>query len=155
MNKVPDTILCVGSLHYDILVESPRIPRQEETVTARRWIPKYGGKGGNQAVAAAGAGAYVRMLGAVGNDSFGAIVLAHLRSSGVDSHNVHVLAGPTAVSVAITESNGEYGAAIVSGANLEIPPTLANHPELWTDVAFLMLQIEVTDGLNIAAARSA
>ena len=151
----PGKILCVGSLHYDILVESPRIPRLGETVAASRWMPKFGGKGGNQIVAAAKSGASTRMLGAVGDDSFGGFILAHLRAAGVDSSNVRVLRGPTGMSVAISEFDGEYGAAIVSGVNLDTKPASVDSPDLWNDVALLMLQNEVPVDLNVAAASAA
>ena len=58
-------VVVVGSLHYDIMVDAPDRPRKGETVTGLAWRPKFGGKGGNQAVAAATAGADVRMVGAV------------------------------------------------------------------------------------------
>ena len=64
-------VVVVGSLHYDIMVDAPDRPRKGETVTGYAWRPKFGGKGGNQAVAAAKAGAEVRMAGAVGADEFG------------------------------------------------------------------------------------
>ncbi len=155
MNENTGTILCVGSLHYDVLVESPRIPQRGETVVANRWIPKFGGKGGNQAVAAAKAGASVRMLGAVGHDSFGEHLIAQLRVAGVDAGSVRVLSSPTGMSVAITESDGDYGAAIVSGANLGIVPTAVTDSAIWTDVEMVLLQNEVSVDVNIAAARKA
>ena len=64
-------IVVVGSLHFDIMVDAPNRPRKGETVTGSAWRPKFGGKGGNHAVAAAKAGAAVRMAGAVGDDGFG------------------------------------------------------------------------------------
>jgi len=67
-----ETLLVVGSLHHDLMLDAPHLPRQGETVTGHRWYPKFGGKGGNQAVAAARAGTPVRLLGAVGDDTFAA-----------------------------------------------------------------------------------
>jgi ribokinase len=63
-------IVVVGSLHYDVMVQAPARPRKGETVTGQKWYPKFGGKGGNQAVAAALAGAPTRFIGAVGQDDF-------------------------------------------------------------------------------------
>ena len=54
--------LTIGSLHYDIMVEAEHLPRPDETAIGSRWYPKFGGKGGNQAVAAAKAGAESRMI---------------------------------------------------------------------------------------------
>ncbi len=59
-------VLVVGSLHHDIMVEADHLPRADETAVGSRWYPKFGGKGGNQAVAAQAAGARGRMFGAVG-----------------------------------------------------------------------------------------
>ena len=73
-------VVVVGSLHYDIMVDAPDRPRKGETVTGYAWRPKFGGKGGNQAVAAAKAGAEVRMAGAVGTDEFGRFLLDALGS---------------------------------------------------------------------------
>ena len=73
-------VLVVGSLHYDVLVRAPHRPAAGETVAGESWAPKFGGKGGNQAVAAARAGAPTRMVGAVGDDAFGAFLRAGLRA---------------------------------------------------------------------------
>src|SRR3954447_16060702 len=81
-------IVVVGSLHYDIMVDAPDRPRKGETVTGHAWRPKFGGKGGNQAVAAAKAGAEVRMAGAVGADEFGRFLLDGLNTGGVDATRV-------------------------------------------------------------------
>ena len=81
-------VLVVGSLHHDILVEADRLPGRDETAVGRRWYPKFGGKGGNQAVAARRAGATVRMVGAVGADAFGAFLLDRLAAEGVDHARV-------------------------------------------------------------------
>ena len=81
-------VVVAGSLHYDIMVDAPERPRKGETVTGYAWRPKFGGKGGNQAVAAAKAGAEVRMAGAVGTDAFGHFLLDALAAAGVDASRV-------------------------------------------------------------------
>ena len=68
-------VVVVGSLHYDIMVRAPYLPRAGETLIGERWWWKSGGKGGNQAVAAARHGADTRLIGALGDDDFG----THLR----------------------------------------------------------------------------
>ena len=73
------TVLTVGSLHYDIMVKADHLPRKDETSVGSRWYPKFGGKGGNQAVAVARAGAVSRMFGAVGEDDFGTFLRRALR----------------------------------------------------------------------------
>ena len=82
------TVPIVGSLHYDIMVEAPDRPRKGETLVGEGWRPVMGGKGRNQAVAAARAGAGVAMIGAVGRDGFGFALLASLDEAGVDRRHV-------------------------------------------------------------------
>src|SRR5437763_2518165 len=112
-------IVVVGSLHFDIMVDAPDRPRKGETVTGFAWHPKFGGKGGNQAVAAAKAGAEVRMAGAVGDDDFGRFLLEALWTGGVDASRVERLSNAgSGMSVAISYAVGCYRTEIVSGANL-------------------------------------
>ena len=149
------TVLTVGSLHYDIMVEATHLPRRDETAVGTRWYPKFGGKGGNQAVAVAKAGVASRLFGAVGDDDFGQFLRAHLRAGGVDDAFVATLPTPSGMSVAIMDTAGDYAATIVSGANLAIDPAGLAHDALWHDVGLLILQNEVTDTLNLAAATAA
>lgn len=149
-------VVVVGSLHYDIMVDAPDRPRKGETVTGHAWAPKFGGKGGNQAVSAARAGAEVRIAGAVGDDAFGPFLLDALRASGVDASRVVRLAGTgSGMSVAISDREGDYGAVIVSGANLEIDVLALSDPGLWSGAGALILQNEVPDAVNVAAAEAA
>jgi ribokinase len=146
----------VGSLHLDILVEAPRLPLSDETLAGQSWSQKCGGKGGNQAVAAARFGARTAMGGRVGDDDFGRTLRTHLRAAGVDDACVGTdpVAG-SGMSVAIQEISGEYGAVIVSGANLAIDADAIAHDwaPLWrADV--LMLQNEVPEAVNVAAAKA-
>src|SRR6185436_970950 len=111
----------VGSLHLDILVEAPRLPLSDETLAGRAWSQKCGGKGGNQAVAAARFGATVAIGGRIGKDAFGKTLLANLQAAGVDVACIGTdAAAGSGMSVAIQDAGGEYGAVIVSGANLAI-----------------------------------
>lgn len=149
-------VVVVGSLHYDIMVDAPDRPRKGETVTGHAWAPKFGGKGGNQAVSASKAGAQVRMAGAVGDDEFGRFLLAALHASDVDATRVMRLPGTgSGMSVAISDAEGDYGAVIVSGANLEIDIAALSQSGLWQDAGALILQNEVPDAVNLAAARAA
>jgi ribokinase len=149
-------VVVVGSLHHDIMVAAPHRPAAGETVAGTAWHRKFGGKGGNQAVAAARAGAPVRMLGAVGDDAFGAFLRERLRAGGVDDALVATLAGAgSGISVAISDPSGDYGAVIVSGANLLIDPGPLASAAFWQGAAVLMLQNEVSEELNLAAATAA
>ena len=149
-------VVVVGSLHYDIMVDAPDRPRKGETVTGYAWRPKFGGKGGNQAVAAAKAGAQVRFAGAVGDDDFGRFLVRALEDGGVDASRVARLADTASgMSVAISDAGGDYGAVIVSGANLKVDTSAVAAVELWRDARVLILQNEMPEAINIAAARAA
>jgi ribokinase len=151
-----NAVVVVGSLHYDIMIEAPDRPRKGETVTGQVWYPKFGGKGGNQAVAAAMAGAVTRFVGAVGQDGFAGLMLETLQSQGITTDYVaKVKDCGTGMSVAIIDADGDYGAVIVSGANLRINAAQFDDPALWQGAKILILQNEVTEAVNIAAARAA
>lgn len=147
-------VLVVGSLHHDIVITAPGLPQRDETMAGTGWTPKFGGKGGNQAVAAARVG-ICRMLGAVGADAFGDFMRAGLMAGNVQADFVQTAAAPTGISVAIVDPQGDYGAVIVSGANLHIDPATLTDAALWAQVAVLLLQNEVPEPLNLAAAHIA
>lgn len=152
----PPVVLVVGSLHHDIMVEADHLPRVDETAIGRRWYPKFGGKGGNQAVAAQAAGVTGRMLGAVGRDGFGDFMLAALDRGQVDRRFVQVIDGVgSGMSVAIQDPSGDYAATIVSGANLSLDVAALRDEALWQGVRVLVLQNEIGTEANIAAAREA
>lgn len=150
------TVLTVGSLHYDIMVEADHLPRRDETAVGTRWYPKFGGKGGNQAVAVAKAGVSSRMCGAVGTDDFGTFLRKKLRAGGVEDGSVATITGTgSGMSVAIMDRDGDYAATIVSGANLLIDPAALAEEALWDGVCLLILQNEVPEAINLAACRQA
>ena len=149
-------VLVAGSLHHDIMIEAPHLPRVDETAVGRRWYPKFGGKGGNQAVAARAAGVSARMFGAVGQDGFGGFLRAALEAGGVDHRFVAEVAGVgSGMSVAVVEDGGDYAATIVSGANLHLDLAALEKAALWDGVAVLVLQNEVAEAANLAAAVAA
>jgi ribokinase len=150
----PPAVIVVGSLHYDIMVDAPDRPRKGETIAGRSWAPKFGGKGGNQAVAARRQGVPTAMVGAVGDDSFGVALLAGLDRGRVDRTNVAVVSGiGSGMSVAIFDDDGDYGAVIVSGANLAIVPNAS--AALLSRTKVLVLQNEIPEVVNEAVARRA
>lgn len=144
-----------GSLHYDIAVNAPARPRKGETVTGTSWYPKCGGKGGNQAVSAVRAGARTEMIGAVADDDFGHTLIANLAAKGVG--HIHVRRDAdrsTGMSVAIFDAEGDYGAIIVSGSNLTLSDAdVEAATALLQKTAILVLQNEIPDAANVAAAR--
>jgi len=149
----PRPVIVVGSLHYDLMVEAGGWPALGETIAARGWQPKLGGKGRNQAVAARRAGAPTTMVGRIGNDQFGRELAADLVQRGIDITHLATDAARTGISVAITEPSGDYRAFIVSSANLELG--LADLPRDWPAGAVLVLQNEVSAACNLAAAQAA
>ncbi|WP_443091137.1 ribokinase [Basfia succiniciproducens] len=153
---MPNKVVVVGSLHYDIVVESTHRPVKGETVIGKRWYPKFGGKGGNQAVAAAKAGCRVFMVSAVGSDNFAPFLLEHLNKSGVNTDFVQKISGVgSGMSVAIMDREGDYGAVVVSGSNLEIDINRLDNETLWDNAKMLILQNEVSDSINLEAAKRA
>ena len=156
MPPSPPVVLIAGALHYDIMVEATHLPRRDETAVGQRWYPKFGGKGGNQAVAVARTGTGARMLGALGQDDFGSFLRKCLRAAGVEDYFVADIPGVgSGMSVAIQDQAGDYAATIVSGANQDIDPAAASDNQLWQDVALLILQNEVPPALNLAVATQA
>jgi len=146
-----------GSLHYDVMVESPDRPRKGETLAGTAWFPKCGGKGGNQAVSVARAGVSAAMIGAIGDDDFGRALLANLDRRGVDrSHVRTVRSAGSGMSVAIFDADGDYGAVIVSGANLSLGAAdVGAAADLLARTGVLVLQNEVPDAANAAIAAAA
>ena len=155
--KTPPQVVVLGSLHLDILVHASDRPKKGETLPGSAWGYKAGGKGGNQAVAAAQFGAQTSMIGRVGNDDFGKRLLSHLRDSAVDAE--HVCTDPEAgsgMSVAIIDAEGDYGAVIVSGANLRLSKKdLEEARQVIRNAQVLVLQNEVLESTNVAAAQLA
>lgn len=150
-------VAVVGSLHLDIMVKAPRLPGRDETLMGSAWHYKCGGKGGNQAVAAAQVGAGVAFGGQTGRDDFGERLRANLLAAGVDIS--HVAVDPSVgsgMSVAIEEEGGEYGAVVVSGANLTIDADAIEMrwSSLW-GCRVLLLQNEIPEAVSLAAARMA
>ncbi len=151
-----DVVVC-GSLHLDIVVAAPALPRIDETAVGTGWKKVCGGKGGNQAVQAAAAGARTAMVGCVGKDDFGQTLLQNLSRANVDISNVVVDSTTgSGMSVAILQGNGDYGAVIVSGANTKIEPLdMETRLAQMGSARVLVLQNEIPPAANVAAARAA
>lgn len=111
-------IFVAGSLHYDIVVNAPKLPSLDETVMGGPMRFVCGGKGGNQAVAASLHGADVHFGGIVGQDRFGDALIENLRKCGVNCSQVtRSNDAVSGASVAIVDDDGGYGAVVASGAN--------------------------------------
>lgn len=156
MSLASCAVVVVGSLHHDIVVKAPARPRKGETVTGDRWYPKFGGKGGNQAVAASSSGVEVRFVGAVGRDEMATYMLDHLDRCDIDTRFVAKSKTlKTGMSVAIIDGEGDYGAVIVSGANTGIEVEQLEPPAIWDGAKILVLQNEIPEATNILAATEA
>ncbi|MEM9796139.1 MAG: PfkB family carbohydrate kinase [Pseudomonadota bacterium] len=142
------SVLVFGSLHWDVIVRAPRLPALDETLIGEAATYRFGGKGGNQALAAAHSGARVVMAGAVGEDEAAGRLLAELDAAGIDRTAVARVPGPSGMSVAI-DTGGDYGAVVVSGANLKV---MAPVPS--SDTGVVLIQNEVPEAANLALARA-
>ncbi len=111
-------ILVIGSLNMDLVVQTARLPQSGETLAGSEFHMIPGGKGANQAVAASRSGANTHMIGCVGDDTFGEIMLELLRNANVDVKGVSILNGiSTGTATIIVEEGGENRIIIVPGAN--------------------------------------
>jgi ribokinase len=110
-------IAVVGSINADLVVQMPKLPGRGETVSSAEpgWFP--GGKGANQAVAAARMGGNVSMFGAIGTDEPGQMCLAALKQSGVDIDAVVKVSSPTSTALVMVEHSGENQIVVTDGAN--------------------------------------
>lgn len=138
-------ITVAGSLNMDLVVYTDRIPRPGETVLGRNFKQMPGGKGANQASAAAKLGAAVRMIGCVGADSFGAQLKESLSSDGVDVEYVMVKPdAATGVAVIQVESSGDNSITVAAGANYSIAAEdIARMKDVVTGSDVILLQLEI------------
>lgn len=121
----PGRVVVVASVNVDLVVTVDRLPLPGETVTGGRFARHHGGKGGNQAVAAARLGAETVFIGAVGDDAFGAEARRALEAEGVHLQGLATLAGEaTGVALILVESGGENLIAVAGGANNAVTPAL-------------------------------
>jgi len=116
-------VIVVGSVNIDLVVTCEHLPGPGETITGGRFSQHHGGKGGNQAVAAARLGASTCFVGAVGDDAFGRQARAALEAEGVDLFELRTLSGEvTGVALILVDTVGENSIAVASGANAALTP---------------------------------
>src|SRR5919202_2165695 len=114
---MPGSVVVVGSINVDLVVTVDHLPARGETVTGGRSARHGGGKGANQAVAAARAGARVRFVGAVGDDDLGADAVAELAREGIDVEAIALVpAEATGVALIAVDAEGRNQIAVASGA---------------------------------------
>ena len=110
-------VLVIGSLNMDLVARCEHLPRTGQTVFGTDFFTAAGGKGANQAVAAARLGARVAMAGCVGDDQFGRDLVAGLRRDGVRSDAVQAVALPTGTALITIDADGANTIVVISGAN--------------------------------------
>jgi ribokinase len=150
------SIVVIGSLNMDLVAVAPHLPLAGQTLIGSRFWDAPGGKGGNQAYAAAKLGADVSMLGRVGSDSFGARMRSNLESVGCDTRGLTTLDGASGVALISLADTGQNSIIVVSGANDRYTPVdveadrhLLNHARL------VLLQLENPLDTVAAGARMA
>ncbi len=147
-------ITVFGSINFDLIGGVERLPRPGETVSGGAFATAAGGKGANQALAAARAGARVRMVGAVGGDEFAAPALALLREGGVNLTGLRQVEGATGVALILVDGAGENVIAVMPGANATVSEADAEELQFGPDDV-LLLQLEVpVSGIDAVARRA-
>ncbi len=150
-------LVVVGSISMDLTVFGSPLPRPGETVIADRFSMVLGGKGANQAVAAARAGASTAMVGAVGEDTFADLALEALRADAVAVDSVATVPGSTGIAhIRVDASTGENDIAIVPQANASLTAerTEAELRRLAADAPVVLVQLEIPLPAVLAAART-
>jgi ribokinase len=137
-------IVVVGSLNMDLVVRSPRHPQPGETIIGSDFRTFPGGKGANQAVAAARLGAKVKMIGRVGKDAFGDTLLQTAAKDGVDTTFIHRDPhAATGVAMITVSAQGQNTIVVASGANGQLTPEdISDAKAAFEGAAVLLLQLE-------------
>lgn len=144
-------ILVIGSLNADLVVRAPHFPQPGETISGDDLQIIPGGKGANQAVAAARQGASVAMLGRVGKDSFGPFLLDSLKSDSVDITNVLADDSATGTAIIVVDASGQNSIVLSAGANGKVTPK--DIDALKIDAKIMLLQLEIPLETVIHAAK--
>ena len=138
-------ILVLGSLHLDVIVHSSRLPKPDETLLGDKVSYRFGGKGGNQALAAAKIDVQVFMAGRIGTDNFGKQIYDTLSNQNINLDGLKIVDEATGMSVALIGSDGIYSAVVVSGVNQTIDLSEIAVPD---DLTVLVLQNEINTEVN-------
>lgn len=154
MSKKPDKprVVVVGSINVDLVVTLERHPQPGETLLGRTMSVMPGGKGANQAVAAAKLGASTTIVGAVGLDSYTDVALSGLNAAGVNTDAVQRVDSTTGVAIVEVDDGGENTIVVIPGANGKVTPELiASATGLIAGADVLVLQGEIP-AASVAAA---
>ncbi len=138
-------IVVLGSVNMDLVVKTGYMPRPGETVRGEDFRTIPGGKGANQAAAAARLGAAVEMVGRVGADSFGPVLLENLRSQGVGASHVTLDPGAASgIAMIIVDAHGENSIVVAAGANGCVSMAdVQTIRDLLAEARYLIMQLEI------------
>jgi ribokinase len=150
-------VVVVGSVNVDLVVRLPRLPGPGETVSGGTFERTHGGKGANQAVAAARLGAETWLVGATGDDDLGRDAREVLRADGVDVTFVRASPEPTGVAAILVDASGENLIGVALGANAEVRASdVASAVRAVAEPESVVLAVlEVPDDAVVAAAEAA
>ena len=146
-------ILVVGSVNADLVSFTPRFPKPGETISGTDFAIYQGGKGANQAVAAAKLGEEVEFFGAVGKDAFGDFLIKSLNESNVDTSRLMRVSGNSGVASIWVDESGENSIILSAGANAHLNSALVESSiDTFRNASYVLLQLEVPlDGVVKAA----
>ncbi|MFC9245401.1 ribokinase [Streptomyces sp. NPDC057136] len=148
-------IAVLGSTNMDLVAYVARAPARGETVTGREFRTIPGGKGANQAVAAARAGGEVVMIGAVGDDAYGAALRADLEHSGVYTDLLHTAEGPSGTAHIVVDDEGGNAIVVIPGANATMTALGPGETAAIAAADLLLLQLELPLSAVVEGARAA
>ncbi|WP_405531882.1 ribokinase [Streptomyces avidinii] len=148
-------IAVLGSTNMDLVAYVPKAPRLGETVTGRAFRTVPGGKGANQAVAAARCGGQVVMIGAVGADEFGVRLRSALTAAGVDTAPLRTVEGASGTAHITVDDEGGNSIIVIPGANAAVTALEAGDEARIAAAGSLLLQLELPLSAVLAGARAA
>ncbi|WP_406814811.1 ribokinase [Mycobacterium sp. M23085] len=148
-------VCVVGSVNLDLSLDVDALPRPGETVLASSLTYAPGGKGGNQAVAAARAGAQVQFVGAVGDDAAAEQLRAHLEANGVGLDGAVEIPGPSGTAIVVVDANAENTIVVAPGANGHFTLTDDRVRAVVARCDVLLTQLEIPVDTAVAAAQHA
>jgi ribokinase len=148
-------VAILGSANMDLVATADHLPAAGETVLGRDFATIGGGKGANQAVAAARAGGDCVMIAAVGDDAFGPVLRSGLDAAGVDTRLVRTVSGPSGVALIAVDRHGENQILVAPGANATLDKLSGDELAAVTDAQALVCQLETPISAITQAARAA
>ncbi|MEU8847589.1 ribokinase [Streptomyces sp. NPDC048384] len=148
-------IVVLGSTNMDLVTYVEKAPQRGETVTGREFRTIPGGKGANQAIAAARAGGNVLMIGAVGNDAYGTRLRSTLEHSGVDTDDLRTADGPSGTAHIVVDDEGGNAIVVIPGANGTLDHLGPGDEGVIASADTLLLQLEIPLAAVLAGAQAA